>query len=329
MAIKRHRTRDRDRDHKTQSAAAQAVRGIAPAQTASTVVPRVLRVPVHVLEAMGQGGGAVEGVPDVRATRLLLGSLVAFFALIALSLGAAVLLQDDWSNLHGNEGIVALAALALVAGLGGGLWYLLRQFSHLGQGSIRIDADGMRWGDIALPQVLAWHEVCHVRTGVHDVKTEFTSSDAIVKRLVFHRAVGGGETAEVRLPLALTTDATRVLRFRNRAALLRALLLRLATQPRPRLRFAAEVFIDAGIDPQTWEPMLAPRRWMWLSSLAALLPAAAVFFFWPLGEHVGWMVAALVLAMVAGAASMGWFMHQRYPGLQGVFEFETPPGPLP
>ena len=24
--------------------------------------------------------------------------------------------------------------------------------------------------------------------------------------------------------------------------------------------------------------------------------------------------------------AMGWFMHQRYPGLQGVFEFETAAG---
>lgn len=308
--------------------AAQAVRNVAPARMASIVAPRVLKVPANVIEALAQGG-PLEGVPDATATRLLLGGLVAFFALIALSLGAAVLLQDDWSNLHGNEGIVALAVLALVAGLGGGLWYLLKRFSRVGQASIRIDSEGMRWGDADVVQALAWHEVCRVRTGLHDVETEFTSSDAIVKRLVFHRAAGSGETAEVRLPLALTTDATRVLRFRNRAALLRALLLRLATQPRPRLRFAAEVFIDAGIDPQTWEPMLAPRRWMWLSSLAALVPAGAVFFLWPLGEHVGWMVAALVLAMVAGAAAMGWFMHQRYPGLQGVFEFETPPDPVP
>lgn len=307
-----------------------AARAMAPARAANThtAALRVLEVPAHVLEALAREG-PMEGVPDLTATRLLLGGLVAFFALLALSLGAAVLLQDDWSNLHGNEGIVALAVLALVAGLGGGLWYLLRQFAHVGQGSIRIDAEGMRWGDPALPQAVAWREVCRVRTGLQDVKTEFTSSDAIVKRLVFHRAAGGGETMDVKLPLALTMDAPRVLRFRNHAALVRALLLRLATQPRPRLRFAAEVFIDAGIDPQTWEPMLAPRRWMWLSSLAALLPVLAVFLFWPLGEHVGWMIAALVLAMLAGAGAMGWFMDQRYPGLQGVFEFETPAGPVP
>jgi hypothetical protein len=33
--------------------------------------------------------------------------------------------------------------------------------------------------------------------------------------------------------------------------------------------------------------------------------------------------------MLAGAGAMGWFMDQRYPGLQGVFEFETPAGPAP
>lgn len=317
------------KQRKSPTVAAPAARGMAPARAADTdiAVPRVLEVPAHVLEALARDG-AVEGVPDLVATRLLLGGLAAFFALMALSFGAAVVLQDDWSNLHGNEGVVALAVLALLTGLGGGLWYLLRQFAHVGQGSIRIDAEGMRWGDPGSPQAVAWREVCRVRTGLQDVKTEFTSSDAIVKRLVFQRAAGG-ETADIRLPLALTMDAPRVLRFRNRAALLRALLLRLATQPRPRLRFAAEVFIDAGIDPQTWEPMLAPRRWMWLSSLAALLPVLVVFVFWPLGEHVGWMIAALVLAMLAGAGAMGWFMDQRYPGLQGVFEFETPAGPAP
>jgi hypothetical protein len=314
---------------KSASVAAHAVSGMAPVRAPShAVVPRVLEVPAHVLEALAQGG-PLEGVPDVTTTRLLLGGLVALFALIAISLGAAVVLQDDWSNVHGNEAIVALAVLALLAGLGGGLWYLLRQFARVGQGSIRIDAQGLHWGDTALPQAVAWREVCRAESGPQDVRTEFVSSDAIVKRLVFHRAAGGSKDTEIRLPLALTVDIGRVTRFRNRAALLRALLLRLAIEPRPRLRFAAEVFIDAGIDPETWEPMPAPRRWMWLSSVAALLPVLAVFFFWPLGEHVGWMVAALVLAMVVGAAAMGWFMHQRYPGLQGVFEFETPPAPAP
>ena len=65
---------------------------------------------------------------------------------------------------------------------------------------------------------------------------------------------------------------------------------------------------------------------MWLSSLGALVPVLAVIVLWPVGEHVGWMVVAIVLAMVAGAGAMGWFMHQRYPGLQGLFEFETLPG---
>jgi hypothetical protein len=318
----------KQRKSKSQSVAVHAVHGTAPARPPDAAVSRVLKIPAQVLEAVAQGG-PLEGVPDVTATRLLLGGLVALFALIALSLGAAVLLQDDGSNLHGNEAIVALAILALFAGLGGGLWYLLRQLANAGQGSIRIDAEGMRWGDPALPQAVAWNEVCRTRSGLHDVRTEFVSSDAIVKRLVFHRTVGASKDAEIRLPLALTTDAGRVVRFRNRAVLLRALLLRLATQPRPRLRFAAELFIDAGIDPETWEPMLAPRRWMWFSSLAALLPALAVIILWPVGEHVGWMVAALILAMVMGAGAMGWFMHQRYPGLQGVFEFETPSGSSP
>lgn len=286
----------------------------------------MLAVPAHVLEALAS---PLDGVPDVTTTRLLLGGLVALFALIALSLGAAAVLQDDWSNARGSEAILVLVGLVLVAALGGGLWFLLRQFSRVGEGLFQIDAQGMRWGDPASPRAVAWREVCRTRAGPYDVKTEFVSSEAIVKRLVFRHAARGSEPLEIRLPLALTIDAGRVLRFRNRAALLRAMLIHLATQPRPRLRFDAEVFIDAGIDPETWEPMPGPRRWMWLSSLGALLPVLAVIFLWPPGRHVGWMVAAIVLAMAAGAGAMGWFMHQRYPGLQGVFEFETPPGSAP
>ena len=281
---------------------------------------------MHVLASLA---APLSGVPDVTTTRLLLGGLVALFALIALALGAAVVLQDDWSNARGNEAILMLVGLVLVAALGGGLWFLLRQFSRVGEGLFQIDAQGMRWGDPTSPRAVAWHEVCRTRAGLYDVKTEFVSSEAIVKRLVFQQAARGSGPAEIRLPLALTIDAGRVLRFRNRAALLRAILIRLATQPRPRLRFDAEVFIDAGIDPETWEPMPGPRRWMWLSSLGALLPVLAVIFLWPPGQHVGWMVVAIILAMVAGAGAMGWFMHQRYPGLQGVFEFETPPGSAP
>ena len=286
----------------------------------------MLTVPAHVLEALAS---PLDGVPDVAATRLLLGGLVALFALIALALGAAVVLQDDGSNARGNEAVLMLVGLVLVAALGSGLWFLLRQFPRVGEGLFQIDAQGMRWGDPASPRAVAWHEVCRTRAGLSDVKTEFVSSEAIIKRLVFQQAARGSGPAEIRLPLALTIDGARVLRFRNRAALLRALLIRLATRPRPRLRFDAEVFIDAGIDPETWEPMPGPRRWMWLSSLGALLPVLAVIFLWPPGWHVGWMVAVIVLAMVAGAGAMGWFMHQRYPGLQGVFEFETQPGSAP
>lgn len=316
------------KNRKSWHVAPRAAREVVP-PASQVVAPRVLTVPAQVLESLAQSG-PLEGVPDLRGTRLLIGGLVAFFVLMAAVLAAGAVLQEDWSNARGNEAILVLLGLALFGLLGGGIWYLLRQFSRVGEGAmLRIDAQGMRWGDPASPQAVAWHEVCRARMGFHDVKTEFASSEAIVKRLVFHQAVRGGEPRQIRLPLALTLDTGRVLRFRNRAALLRALLLHLATQPRPRLRFDAEVFIDAGIDPQTWEPMLAPRRWMWLSSLGGLVPVLGVIFLWPLGEHIGWMVAAMVLAMVAGAGAMGWFMHQRYPGLQGVFEFETAPGATP
>jgi hypothetical protein len=313
---------------KSHYVASHAVRDAMPPPAPQAVASRVLTVPAHVLEALAQSG-PLDGVPDLRSTRLFIGSFVGLFALIAVSLVAAAVLQDDWSNAHGNEAILMFLGLVLFAGLGGGLWYLLRQFSRVGGGMFRIDAQGVRWGDPASPRVVAWGEVRRARTGFCDVKTEFVSSEAIVKRLVFQQVSRGSETRDVRLPLALTVDTGRVLRFRNRAALLRALLLHLATQPRPRLRFDAEVFIDAGIDPQTWEPMPAPRRWMWLSSLGALVPVLAVISLWPVGEHVGWMVVAIVLAMVAGAGAMGWFMHQRYPGLQGLFEFETLPGSTP
>ena len=289
------------------------------------VASRVLTVPSHVLEALAQSG-PLEGVPDLRGTRLFIGGFVAFFALMAAGLVAALVLEEDGSNARGNEAILLLLGLALFGALGGGIWYLLRQFPRVGEGMLRIDAQGMCWGDPASPQAVTWREVCRARVGFHDVKTEFVSSEAIVKRLVFLQRVRGGEPREIRLPLVLTMDTGRVLRFRNRAALLRALLLHLATQPQPRLRFDAEVFIDAGIDPQTWTPMLAPRRWMWLSSLVGLLPALAVLFLWPIGEHIGWLITTMILAVVAGVGATAWFMHQRYPGLQGVFEFETAAG---
>jgi hypothetical protein len=315
------------KNRKSQYVAPPVARDVMPAASPA-VASRVLTVPAHVLEALAQAG-PLEGVPDLRATRLFIGGFVALFASIAVGLGTAAVLQDDWSNARGNEAILMLLGLALFALLGGGIWYLLRQLPRVGEGVFRIDAQGMRWGDPASPRVMAWGDVCRAPVGLCDVKTEFASSEAIVKRLVLQQAARGGESGEVRLPLALTVDTARVLRFRNRAALLRALLLHLATQPRPRLRFDAEVFIDAGIDPQTWEPMPAPRRWMWLSTLVGLVPVLAVIFLWPVGEHIGWMVAAMVLAMGAGAGAMGWFMHRRYPGLQGLFEFETAPGAAP
>jgi hypothetical protein len=280
------------------------------------VASRVLTVPAHVLEALAQAG-PLEGVPDLRATRLFIGGFVALFASIAVGLGTAAVLQDDWSNARGNEAILMLLGLALFALLGGGIWYLLRQLPRIGEGMFRIDAQGMRWGDPASPRVMAWRDVRRAPVGLCDVKTEFVSSEAIVKRLVFQQAVRGDESDEVRLPLALTADTGRVLRFRNRAALLRALLLHLATQPKPRLRFDAEVFIDAGIDPQTWQSMPAPKRWMWLRPSSG--PVLAVIVLWPANTSAGWW------PRWSWPWFMGWFMHRRYPGLQGLFEFETLP----
>lgn len=313
------------RHRKRRPAAAQA--SPLPAAAAGPLVPRVLEVPAPVLRELARHG-PVEGVPDLFATRLLLWSGALLFAAGALAVAAGLALLPQEPNARGHEVPIALGLLALLGLAGAGCAYLVRQARRVGGVMIRIDAEGLRWGDAAAPQSVAWRELCRARHGPYDVRTEYVSSDALLKRLVFHRTAPGGASAEVRLPLALSADGARVLRFRNRAALQRALLLRLATAPRPRLRFDAEVFVDAGIDPQTWAPMPAPRRWMWASTLGALLPPAAVLALWPLGQHTGWLVLALVVAMGLGAWAAAWFVLQRYPGLQGVFEFETPAGPV-
>jgi len=299
---------------------------LATAAEAGRVVPRVLAVPADVLRELARRG-PVEGVPDLVTTCLLLGCGVLLFVLAALAVAAGLVLLSGEPNARGHEVPVTLAMLALLAAACGGAWYVGRCLRRVGGIVVRVDAEGLRWGDAASPQAVGWQALGRARDGPYDVRTEYVSSDALQKRLVFHRAGQGGEAAQVRLPLTLSADGARVLRFRNRAEVLRALLLRLATEPRPRLRFDAEVFIDAGIDPETWTPMPAPRRWLWASTLGALVPPAAVMACWPLGQHTGWLVLAMLLATGLGAWAAVWFVLQRYPGLQGVFEFETPAGP--
>lgn len=296
-----------------------------PVADPGRIVPRVLAVPPPVLRDLARRG-PVEGEPDLVTTRLLLGGGVLLFALTALAVAAGLVLLPGEPNARGHEVPIVLAMLALLALACGGGWYVWRLLRRAGGIVVRVDAEGLQWGDAAAPQSVAWQALGRARSGPYDVRTEYVSSEALQKRLVLHRA--GAEPAEIRLPLTLSADGSRVLRFRNRAEVLRALLLRLATEPRPRLRFDAEVFIDAGLDPQTWTPMPAPRRWMWASTLGALVPPAVLMAVWPLGQHTGWLILALLLATGLGAWAAAWFVLQRYPGLQGVFEFETPAGPV-
>ncbi|ASL48743.1 hypothetical protein bAD24_p00160 (plasmid) [Burkholderia sp. AD24] len=166
---------------------------------------------------------------------------------------------------------------------------------------------------------VAWRDVVCNPLLRYDVTTDFTGRQSLVKELRFWRRLPSGEIVLDEIPLRLTPDIFRCLRFRNRTELMNAVMQGLATQP--ELRFHGHVFVDIGIDPETWQPMRGPRR---IETAAASLIGVAVWIFiWKMiGIWPTWLVVTIgIVATLAICAVLAGRSARAHPMLDGVIGF--------
>ncbi|RQO68184.1 hypothetical protein DBR44_16005 [Aquitalea sp. FJL05] len=114
---------------------------------------------------------------------------------------------------------------------------------------------------------IRWADVIKAPKGLYDVYLEFSTSKSIVYDLVFWHQ-NSDTPEEVRAPLRRFSKRT----FTNGYDLKRSLLLKLASL-NPDFRFDPAVFVEAGIDPETWAEMRKPL----LMKRAMLFPSALIF----------------------------------------------------
>lgn len=289
-----------------------------PTQTQAPTPPdRIIALPATPLATLTP----CTGIPDLLGTKLVCLAMILLFGgmMIAMSLA---LVYDRSTHLDFVGGLLMLLVLAL---FGCALAFPVYVWRHAG-GWFIVDENGFRYGygpqhgaaREAVETRVDWQDVVCNPAMRYDVTTGFTGSRSIARELRFWQRLPSGERVERRLPLRLT-DAMRCLRFRNRPELLRAVLRGLAG--RPELRFNAEVFVDACIDPDTWLPMGRPRFYQNLFAMLACVPVV-VFIWYALAIWSIWLVIALAVgATLLLCLLIGMRWSKAYPKLVGVLGF--------
>ncbi len=202
----------------------------------------------------------IDGVPDLLTTRALCFGLAALFLVVAVGLPASFALSPP-ADLDPVVPILLLicSALAMVlvfiftrTGLRAGAWF-------------SVDASGLHYGDGRVGRrdegegtSIAWDSIVHNAEAAYDVHLIWITPHRglPVARIGFWVRASGGGLVEGSIPMALIANRLSCARFLNADAVRVSLLRGMAT--RPALRFHPDVFVQAGIDPETWRPMDRP-----------------------------------------------------------------------
>ncbi|ABB11108.1 hypothetical protein Bcep18194_B0994 [Burkholderia lata] len=293
-------------------------KGRAPSLLAMARPAHVIRLPQHLRKF-----SVVEGDPDLFGTRCISFATALLCMVACLGLGATSAIDDriQWTFELAIVLIalfVSMAASAIVMtreGIKAGAWFHVDQIGlWYGTGKLS-DSNALSAG-----RRILWDEIVGKPDAGCDVRTEYQTSRSFTKNFVFWRRLATGEIVEQRIPMRLTSNAMRCIRFRNRDALIVAILRGLAGRG---LRFDLDVFVDAGVHPETWRPMKRPRRMLnLLYAASSLLSAWFVMqcvLTWPVWATIGGMVVVFSAAIFLGYVL--WVC--RYRDLTGIVCFEA------
>lgn len=243
----------------------------------------------------GKPGAPVNGEPDLSGTRWLCFGTAATCALFAVWLPIAVVGAMDQVG-PGHELLVGSLVFMLMAIAITAVVFLLR--AGIAPGAwFRVDERGFGYGakpangkTASAGLDIAWSQIVPHPGMTHDVGIASTHrSEVLAPRLTFWCLDENHALTERSIPLQLRENLLQCLRFRNGHAVRVALLQGLASKG---LRFHPSVFVEAGVDPESWRPMPLPRRRQWLAAIATLALAG-----WT--AQLEWSVSARALCVLA------------------------------
>ncbi len=268
----------------------------------------------------------VEGAPDLAGTRRVCIASALSCAVFAIWLPLASLPRISEADSPALVVSLIMAMTALMLGL---IVLLVRTAWRPGAW-FRVTAQGIEYGSgpwsedpmqRAGAQQIEWTRIVRNPERSYDIgiASEVYRVAPSARMTFWYRDTNGG-IVERSLPLQLRDDALRCLRFCNAQEVRVALLRRLAANP--GLRFDPEVFVRAGLDPETWKPMSAPHRASWL---AVSLVMACIMGFAAVGAgqwSSGKLAIGTVAIFVTGLVLYVRWWPQAYPRVAEIITFE-------
>ncbi len=291
------------------------------------VPPPVPEAPTRVIALPARFAGPlarVEGVPDLFTTRLVSVLMLLMCAGVGVSLAWAMAI-DKTVKIGPVLGLLMLLIYAVLVWIGA---IAVDALIHAGAWFV-VDETGFRYGfgrkhgaaRTAVETRVDWQDIVVNPRERCDVATDFVSRQAIVKNLLLWQRRPSGEIRQTSLRLGLAGNDVLCLRFHNRAEVVTAILAGLAR--RPGLRFDPQVFVDAGVNPETFEPMNSPRRIEYALVIACCI-AMFAFIYRFADTLPAWLLIAGSLGIVLGGCGVVAFAWQRrYPGLSGIIGFSS------
>ncbi len=255
---------------------------------------------------------AIDGVPDLLATRALCFGLAALLLIVSVGPPASFAFSPP-ADLDPVVPILLFvcSALAMVlvfiftrTGLRAGAWFSINASGfHYGDGRVS------RGRDEGKGQSIAWDSIVHNAEAACDVHLIWITPHRglPVARIGFWVRASGGGLVERSIPMALIANRLSCVRFLNADGVRVSLLRGMAS--RSALRFHPDVFVQAGIDPETWRPMGKPTSDKFVSAIVlatAGLGVAAIVT----GQAPSMLIAIGALA-VLGVCLSAVAIHAR------------------
>jgi hypothetical protein len=211
--------------------------------------------------------GPVGGVPDLVGTRLTCFCAALICLAFAIGLLATIVLFPIGDGSQFVIQAVLLLVVAVLIGLAAGL---VRAGRRVGAFFIA-SPSGIRYGaDGDIDTLVEWERITPNQAAPYDVRLILDGAPHSLKRarIAFWYRLPDGRLEERSLPLSLSEKPLRCIRFLNADAVRIALLKGMAA--RRGLRFHPDIFVEAGVDPATWQPMPKPSGMEWAIVLGSL-----------------------------------------------------------
>ncbi len=238
---------------------------------------------------------SLTGIPDITATRCMCFGIAILLSCVALMLPALTILIRPSPDQDPVALIVAtlLAAMLLVpafmftrAGLlAGARITITPQSVEYGAGNGIVEKQGTK---------IEWARIASDQMARYDVRL-ILKGPVREPRIAFGYKMHDGTQSERSLPMTLRERGMQCIWFVNADALRIALLHNMAA--RSNLLFDPDIFVEAGIDPETWHLMPKPRKVEWAIAIASM---ATVLIF---GSFIS---ATTSVVLVVGVFSQFW-----------------------